>query len=54
MMKKLYIQPELEILPIGTMVALCVSEAEEQGLGGGDTGSNPWTGGRGIRHTPAF
>ena len=53
-MKKLYIQPQLDILPLGMMVALCVSGEVQDGLGGGDNGDNPWTGGRGPQRTPAF
>ena len=54
MMKRTYIQPALEILPVGTIVALCVSGEVQDGLGGGNSGSNPWTGGRGPRRTPVF
>lgn len=53
-MKKLYIQPELEVLPVGTIVALCVSGEEQEGLGGGNNGDNPWTGSRGIHTERAF
>ena len=45
-MKKLYIQPQLEILPIGTIVALCESGEQQQGLGGGENGGDPWGDGR--------
>ena len=54
MMKKLYIQPTLEILPVGTMVALCVSGEQQEGLGGGDSGENPWTEGRSPHRAPVF
>jgi hypothetical protein len=54
MLKKTYIQPALEILPFGTMVALCVSGDEIQdGLGGGNSGNNPWTGAHSPRN-PVF
>ena len=45
-MKKRYMQPRLEIMPLGTMVALCVSGEQHEGLGGGDNGGNPWDDGR--------
>lgn len=53
-MKKTYIHPELEILPVVTTGALCVSGEEQEGLGGGDSGDNPWTGGRAPQGSPAF
>lgn len=54
MKKKSYVHPQLEILPIGAIVSLCVSGEVQEGLGGGTSGDNPWTGGRGPRRTPVF
>ena len=54
MMKKLYIQPTLEILPFRTMVALCVSGEVQEGLGGGTNGGNPWDDGRAPHRTAVF
>ena len=54
MMKRTYIQPALEILPVGTIVALCVSGEVLEGLNGGNNGANPWTGGRAPRRTHVF
>ena len=53
-MKKNYTQPTLEIMPFRAMNALCGSGEVQDGLGGGNTGANPWTGGRGPRRTPVF
>ena len=42
MLKKTYIQPALEIMPLGMMVALCVSGESDSGIGGGGSGADPW------------
>lgn len=48
MNKKNYIQPTLEIMPLGTMIALCstsgVGEETNETINTGN-GGNPWTGG---------
>ena len=54
MMKKNYTQPTLEIMPFRAMNALCGSGEVQDGLGGGNSGANPWTGGRGPRRPPVF
>jgi hypothetical protein len=52
-MKKIYTYPIIEIQPFCAMTALCESEVQD-GLGGGNTGANPWTGGRAPRRTAPF
>ena len=48
--RKDYFQPEIEILLVTPVVALCVSGEEEEGASMGTNGSeNPWTGGRAPR-----
>ena len=44
---KNYIQPQLEIMPLGTMIALCTSGVGEETNETINTGNggNPWTGG---------
>ena len=57
-MKRNYIHPSLEIMPMGTMVALCASGdggGTNETIGGGGNGGNPWTTGMmPPRRTPAF
>ena len=58
MKKRNYIHPSLEIMPMGTMVALCASGdggGTNETIGGGGNGGNPWTTGMmPPRRTPAF
>ena len=54
MNKNIYVQPKLEILPLCMMQAICTSGEELGGLGGGDNGGNPWTGGRAPHNTVVF
>ena len=54
MMKKIYIQPQLEILPYRTQIALCSGGEVSEGLEGGDNGKNPWEYSRSPHRTPVF
>ena len=43
-MPKKYIEPEVVVLPIDTLSALCASgETTSAGFDGGDEGADPWT-----------
>ena len=55
MIKKIYIQPTLEIIPFSMMNALCVSgETTITTPINEDHGGNPWTDGNAPHRTPVF
>jgi len=54
MNKKIYLQPTLEIMPLGMVQTLCTSGGGGGGTGGIGGGLDPEEFGRAPRHTAVF